>query len=309
MTVLLDRWKRRIAIDLESLLSERQLASLFVAPALLVMAVLIGWPIVYALFLSFQTLTVSSGEINYQFVGLSNYLRFLEDTRLQQTIVQTVTYTFFRVAGAVGLGLGLAMLLNQVFWGVGLLKRLFLIPWALSNVVNALVWGWIFNGNFGVVNAMLLMVGAIDQYHVWFAEPATAMLAIVFADVWKAVPFAALMLMASLQGLPRDLEDAAKVDGANAWNRFRYILIPWMRPVLLVLLVMETMWAFKAFDLIWVLTKGGPLDRTMVLNVYAYQQTFSFFNFGYGASVAYFITLLILGLTVLYFVALRGFEE
>jgi ABC-type sugar transport system permease subunit len=252
---------------------------------------------------------VSSGEINYQFVGLSNYLRFLEDTRLQQTIVQTVTYTFFRVAGAVGLGLGLAMLLNQVFWGVGLLKRLFLIPWALSNVVNALVWGWIFNGNFGVVNAMLLMVGAIDQYHVWFAEPATAMLAIVFADVWKAVPFAALMLMASLQGLPRDLEDAAKVDGANAWNRFRYILIPWMRPVLLVLLVMETMWAFKAFDLIWVLTKGGPLDRTMVLNVYAYQQTFSFFNFGYGASVAYFITLLILGLTVLYFVALRGFEE
>jgi ABC-type sugar transport system permease subunit len=309
MGLLLARWKRRRSPDLESLLSERQLALLFVAPALLVMTVLIGWPILYALFLSFQTLTVSGGEISYQFAGLSNYLRFLDDARLQQAVVQTGVYTFLRVAGAVGLGLGLAMLLNQVFWGVGLLKRLFLIPWALSNVVNALVWGWIFNGNFGVVNAMLLMVGAIDQYHVWFAEPATAMLAIVFADVWKAVPFAALMLMASLQGLPRDLEDAAKVDGANAWNRFRYILIPWMRPVLLVLLVMETMWAFKAFDLIWVLTKGGPLDRTMVLNVYAYQQTFAFFNFGYGASVAYFITLLILGLTVLYFVALRGFEE
>jgi ABC-type sugar transport system permease subunit len=309
MGLLLARWKRRRSPDLESLLSERQLAMLFVAPALLVMTVLIGWPILYALFLSFQTLTVSGGEISYQFAGLSNYLRFLDDARLQQAVVQTGVYTFLRVAGAVGLGLGLAMLLNQVFWGVGLLKRLFLIPWALSNVVNALVWGWIFNGNFGVVNAMLLMVGAIDQYHVWFAEPATAMLAIVFADVWKAVPFAALMLMASLQGLPRDLEDAAKVDGANAWNRFRYILIPWMRPVLLVLLVMETMWAFKAFDLIWVLTKGGPLDRTMVLNVYAYQQTFAFFNFGYGASVAYFITLLILGLTVLYFVALRGFEE
>lgn len=299
----------RRLLDIETFLKDRQLAVLFVAPALLVMALLIGWPIIYALFLSFQKLTATGGQMSYEFVGLANYLRFLEDTRLHQTLLQTLVYTALRVGGAMSIALGLALLLNQVFWGVGLLKRLFLIPWALSYVVNALVWGWIFHGSSGALNALLDMAGVIDRYHVWLAEPATAMLAIVFADIWKAVPFAALMMLAALQGVPRDLEDAAKVDGAAAWNRFRYIVLAWIRPVVLVLLVMETMWAFKAFDLIWVLTKGGPVDRTMVLNVYAYQQTFVFFNFGYGAAVAYLITLLILALTVLYFAALKGFED
>jgi multiple sugar transport system permease protein len=299
----------RSLLDIEAVLKDRQLGALFVAPSLLVMALLIGWPILYAFFLSFQNLTVAGGQVSYEFTGLSNYLRFLDDARLRQTIGQTLIYTTLRVGGTLLIGLSLAMLLHQVFWGVGLLKRLFLIPWALSYVVNALVWGWIFHGNFGALNAILLALGVIDQYHVWLAEPTTAMLAIVFADIWKAVPFAALMILAALQGVPRDLEDAAKVDGAGPWARFRFIILAWIRPVLLVLLVMETMWAFKAFDLIWVLTKGGPLDTTMVLNVYAYQQTFVFFNFGYGASVAYLITVLILGLTVLYFVALRGFED
>ena len=307
MTILPNRLRR--LLDVEAVLKDRQLAVLFVAPALLVMAALIGWPIIYALFLSFQKLTATGGQMTYEFVGLANYLRFLEDTRLHQTLVQTAFYTAVRVGGTMLVGLGLALLLNQVFWGVGLLKRLFLIPWALSYVVNALVWGWIFHGSSGALNAILVMAGVIDKYHVWLAEPASAMLAIVFADIWKAVPFAALMILAALQGVPRDLEDAAKVDGATAWGRFRYIVLAWIRPVMLVLLVMETMWAFKAFDLIWVLTKGGPVDRTMVLNVYAYQQTFAFFNFGYGASVAYLITLLILGLTVLYFITLRGFED
>ena len=296
-------------MDIEAVLKDRQLGALFVAPALVVMALLIGWPILYALFLSFQNLTVAGGEVSYEFAGLSNYLRFLEDARLHQTLAQTLVYTALRVGGTVFIGMGLAVLLNQVLPGVGLLKRLFLIPWALSYVVNALVWGWIYHGNFGALNAILLAIGAIDKYHVWLAEPTSAMIAIIFADIWKAVPFAALMILAALQGVPRDLEDAAKVDGANAWARFRFIVLAWIRPVLLVLVVMETMWAFKAFDLIWVLTKGGPLDRTMILNVYAYQQTFVFFNFGYGAAVAYLITVLILGLTVLYFVALRGFED
>lgn len=300
------RWLR--FWNLESHSRERHLALVLVAPALLVLLVLIGGSILYALFLSVHRLDVVGGTVRYTFLGLDQYRRFLEDARLHKTIVQTLIYSSLRVSGVMTISMALAALLNQHIAGIGVLKRLFLVPWALSYVVNALVWGWIYNGNFGVLNAILLRLGVIDRYHVWLGEPATALAAIVFADIWKSVPFAALVFLAGLQGVPRDLIDAAKVDGATAWGRYRHVTLPWLRPVLLVLLVVETMWALKAFDVIWVLTRGGPLDRTMVLNVYAYQQTFQFFNFGYGAAVAYLITFLILGLTMLYFSALRGFE-
>jgi ABC-type sugar transport system permease subunit len=300
-------WAR--ALDLESVSGEARLAVVFVTPMLVVLAALVGGAVLYALFLSFHKLDVVGGQVRHLFVGLANYARFLDDRRLHQTVAQTLLYGFFRVAGVMVVSMALAVLLNQPLGGAAVLKRLFLIPWALSYVVNALVWGWIYNGNFGVLNALGLRLGLIDQYHVWLGEPRTAMAAIIFADVWKSVPFAALVLLAALQGVPRDLLEAATVDGATAWGRFRFVTLPWLRPVVLVLLVVETMWALKAFDVIWVLTRGGPLDRTMVLNVYAYQQTFQFFNFGYGAAVAYLITVLILGLTAVYFAAVRGFED
>jgi multiple sugar transport system permease protein len=298
-----------LRMDVESISRERVLAILFVAPALLVLSVLIGGSILYALFLSFHKLVVVGGSVTYEYLGIANYARFFHDDRLRQTIVQTVVYTLLRVVGVLLISMSLATLLNQRLRGIAILKRLFLIPWALSYVINAIVWGWIYHGNYGVLNGLLLKLRLIDHYHVWLGEPVSAMAVIIFADVWKSVPFAALLLLAALQGVPRDLLDAARVDGASAWGCYRHVTIPWLRPVTLVLLVVETMWALKAFDLIWVLTKGGPLDRTMVLNVYAYQQTFQFFNFGYGSAVAYLITSLILSLTVLYFIALRGFES
>ncbi|MCL4458300.1 MAG: sugar ABC transporter permease [Chloroflexi bacterium] len=295
--------------SLESLLKERGLALLFLAPSLLVLLVLIGWSVGYALFLSFQNVIVVGGRVGYEFIGLRNYLAFLEDARLQQTLSQTFIYSVFRVTSIMLIAMVLALVLNRALFGIRIFKVLFLIPWALSYVVNALVWGWIYHGNFGVLNAILSNLRLIDRYHVWLAEPREAMAVIIFADVWKAVPFAALMLLAALQTVPRELEDAAMVDGAGGWACFRHITLPWLKPVILVLMVIETMWALKTFDLIWVLTKGGPLDATMVLNVYAYQQTFQFFNFGYGSAVAYLITMVILTLTWLYFIVLRGFEE
>jgi ABC-type sugar transport system permease subunit len=284
------------------------LGFLFLLPSVALLGVLVGGSVLYTLVVSFHRLVVTGGTIHYRFVGLANYLRFLDDPRLQQTLGQTLLYTVTRVAAVMAIGMALAVLLNQRLGGVGILKRVFLIPWALSYVVNAVVWGWIYNGSFGLLNALLLKLRLIGQYQTWLADPGTAMVAIIFADVWKSVPFPALMLLAALQGVPQEIHDAAIVDGAGSWRRFAHITLPWLKPVVLVLLVIETMWAFKAFDLIWVLTKGGPLDTTMVLNVYAYLQTFQFFNFGYGGAIAYLIALLILGLTALYVVSLRGFE-
>lgn len=287
----------------------QRLALFFIAPSLLVLLLLIGWPTIYSLFLSFQKVVIAGGKIGYEYVGLQNYLTLLEDVRFRQALGQTFLFTTLQVSGVVGISLVLALVLNQAVLGVGLFKRLFLLPWALPYVVNALMWGWIYHGNFGVLNAVLLKLGLIDHYHIWLAEPSEAMAVIIFASVWKAVPFAALVFLAALKTVPEELMDAAKVDGAGAGARFWHITLPWIRPVTLVLLVLQTMWSLKTFDLIWVLTEGGPMDKTMVLNVFAYQQSWQFFKFGYGAAASWLITVLILGLTVAYCKLLPSFED
>jgi len=295
--------------SLEMMLGERRLALAFVAPALIVIAVLVGGGMVYAFFLSLNEVTFVGGRPVYEWVGFQHYLDFLDDARLHQALRQTLIFTAARVIATIVLAMAIALTINEAIPGLRIVRSLFLVPWALSSVVNGLMWGWILNGNFGVANAILEGIGLIDRYRSWLGDPETALPAIIFADIWKAVPFASLMFLAALQHVPKDLHDAAKVDGAGPVNRFRNVTLPAMRPVLLVILIIETMWALKAFDLVWVLTQGGPLDSSLVLNVYAYQQTFQFFNFGYGASIAYFVAVLILGLVAVYVAALRGDRE
>ena len=299
---------RRPIWDLGSDVTGSRLAVILLLPSLLVLLVLVGGAMLGAGLLSVSDLVVAGGSVSLVFVGLRNFAAFLNDPRLHQTILQTLLFTSCRVSGVILIGIALAMLLNRSARGVGLLKRLFLLPWALSFVVNGLIWGWLFSGNFGLVNASLSALGLIAEYRSWLSDPQTAMGVIILGDVWKATPFVALMFLAGLQGLPRDIEDAAEVDGAGPMAKFRYITIPWLKPVLLVVLVLETTWSLKTFDIIWVLTQGGPLDTTMVLNVYAYQQTFQFMKFGYGASIGVLILALNLLLALAYFRTLRSFE-
>ena len=299
---------RRLGSALSNL-KERNLALLFIAPSVLLLAVLIGWSIFYSIWLSLNELVVVGGEVGYTFVGLDYYLKFLTDTRLHMAVIQTVLYCFCVVTGTISISMILALILNQSIGGVNLLKRFFLVPWALSYVVNALMWGWIYHGSYGVLNAVLLKLGLIKDYIIWLGDPVWAMAAIIFADIWKAVPFAALMLLAALKGVSKDLIDAAMMDGASAWARFWNVVLPRIRGVVVVLLVLQTTWALKAFDVIWVLTRGGPVDKTMVLNIFAYQQTFQFFNFGYGSAVGFLVLVLNVGLTILYLSIIRGFDD
>lgn len=302
-------WRPRSRLWNVDHLKDHQLALVFLAPSLSVLLLIVGWPIVFSFFLSLHKVAISRGELVYQFDKLGNYASLLRDARFQQALGQTVVYTALRVASVLGIGMTLAQILNRSGVGAAVFKRIFLLPWALPYVVNALMWGWVFNGAWGVFNAVLLKLGIISEYVVWLAHPRWAMLVIIFASVWKAVPFAALMLLAALKTVPSELEDAAKVDGAGAWARFRHIIIPWIKPVILVLLIIETMWALKTFDVIWVLTEGRPMDKTMVLNVLTYQLAFQFFRLGYASALAYIITGLILVLTVVYFRLLGGLEN
>lgn len=184
-------------------------------------------------------------------------------------------------------------------------KRIFLIPWALSNVVNSLMWQWMYSGDYGIFNEVLLRLGFIDEYQMWLVNVHTAMSAVLFADIWKSVPYVALLLLAAMQSIPRELHEASKVDGGGPITAFYHIILPHIKPVIMVLLVIETMWTLRVFDLIWLLTKGGPQDSTMTLNVFAYEQAFRNFDLGYGAAISYCITILTLIFTFFYMKTLK----
>lgn len=287
--------------------SDRLFGLILVIPAAAILLVLIAWPLIYSLVMSLSNVIIGQ-TINFKWVGLRNYLTILQDVKFRMAFTQTVFYSASQVSGVILIGLAIATLLNRGK-GVWVLKHVFLLPWALSPVINAVIWGWIFNGGYGVLNYILLKAGIISQYHVWLAEPQWALLGIVSATVWKGVPFVALMLLAAMQNVPRELIDAAKVDGANAWEIFRKITLPCIKPTLMVLLVIETMWSLKSFDLVWVLTQGGPVNKTMLLSIFSYQESFRFFKFGTGSASAFVITGLIFLLTLGYIKLLQGFGE
>lgn len=284
-----------------------RLGLVLVTPALLSLLLLVGWPMAHSALASLSKVTLTGG-MSFEWAGLSNYAKLVNDPILHQTLLQSSLFTLTSVSLVILIGLVFALLLNRK-QKLTTLKTFFLLPWALSPIVNAVIWSWIFHGVYGVFNYVMLRLHLIDTYRVWLADPTWALPALTFATIWKGVPFAALMLLAALQNIPESLLDAAKVDGANSWESLLHIRLPLIKPTLLVLLIIETMWSLKSFDLVWVLTQGGPINRTMLLSVYAYQQSFQFFNFGYGAALSYTITALVLLLTILYLRLLQGFED
>jgi len=279
---------------------DRKLAFLFLSPSLLLLGLLVVIPMGYAFYVSISKLEMAGGSFNYSFTGLSNYQRLFADPRFLPSLKLTAEFTVWRVIGAILLGLTVALVLNEASLAARILKRLFLIPWALSFVVNAIMWGWMYNASYGIINEILYELGLISQFRSWLGDPNTALHALTIAEIWKAIPFVALVILAGIQAIPTELYEAAKVDGANVIDRFLHITLPGIRPVILVSLVIQTMWSIMAFTTVWTLTQGGPTDSSMLLNVLAYQQSFMFLRLDYGAALAFVMTLLILALTVIY---------
>jgi len=198
------------------------------------------------------------------------------------------------------IGLGIALVLNRDFKYRGIVRALILIPWALPSVVVGITWQWIYNANYGVLNGLLLSLGFIDSYRSWLGNPSTALYMVVITKIWKEVPFVALILLAGLQTIPKNLYEAAKIDGSNLWQCFRDITLPLLRPSILVVLVLQTMWAIRVFDIIYVMTRGGPANKTMVITYYTFLRTFKFLDFGHGTALAYVVTMFIVLFTLLY---------
>ena len=228
--------------------------------------------------------------------GLAFLRRLWTDGRFRGALRATAVFTASSVLLEMLLGTALALLLDREFRGRGLVRAVALVPWALPTAVMALAWAWIFNDSFGVANDLLARFGLIRGPIAWLSEPASAMAALVAADVWKTTPFVALIVLAGLQGIPAELLEAARLDGLSVSQRFRRIVLPLLVPSLLVALLFRAVQAFGAFDLVYVMTGGGPGGSTETVSLYAFQSTFRSLDFAYGAAIAFSAFLLVLGL-------------
>ncbi|OGH59257.1 MAG: hypothetical protein A3G34_02960 [Candidatus Lindowbacteria bacterium RIFCSPLOWO2_12_FULL_62_27] len=217
--------------------------------------------------------------------GAASVPRMAGDEILAQSVRVTLAFSLMSVALELALGLVFALLLNAPFRGRGWARAIVILPWALPTAVMAMSWRWILNDTYGVFNDVLLRLGLIDAPVAWLGRPETAFASIVLADVWKTTPFVTLILLAGLQSIPKDLYEALRIDGAGAWSRFRLITLPMLRPAIALALTFRLIQALGVFDLVWVLTGGGPAGRTYTVSLYIYDNLFRYQDPGYGAVI------------------------
>lgn len=295
MTLRLNRMKRHLV------------PLILLTPALAAIIVVIAFPIGRAIWLTFQDYNVLRPERS-SFAGLANYLAVIRSETFWIALRNSLVW----VGGAVSLQLLFgflgALLLNQNFAGRYLVRGLLLIPWATPSVLVALMWMWMLDGNYGVINDILRSVGLIDRYVPWVAQPTTALPTLIVIDVWQGVPFFAVMILAALQAFPKELEDAAVVDGANPLQQLWFIKIPFILPTLLITTVLRIIWTANYMDLMFIITNGGPGFRTTTLPFYAYTTSYRRLDFGQGATIALVQALLLAVVIILYIRLLRRRE-
>jgi len=291
-------------------LTDGRRAYLLNAPALLVLLGLVAYPIGYSLWVSLHRQNLKRPRAT-KFIGLDNYLSLWHDPAFLTSLRTTGFFVLLVVAMTVLLAMALALVLNESFLGRGVLRSLALLPWAMPGVVNGLMWRTIFDAKTGALNGLLTGLGVIDSYQAWLSSPTGAFLLTAFAQVWNTLPFAVILLLAGLSTIPADLYDAARVDRAGTLQRFSQVTLPWLLHPLLIVLILETMNAFKAFDTIYVLTGGGPGNATNVIAVLNVRTALTYTDFGLGSAYAWVITLITLVISTGYVAALyrRGSFE
>ncbi len=277
----------------------------FTAPAVIVLLAVLAYPIVASLILSFLRVRFAGQGLSFEFYGLNNYADLVTKQLFREALLRSVYFTLAEVIAVIFLALIVALMLNHPLGRNAFFRVVLLVPWALSPVANAVLWKWIYNANYGILNQSLLALGLIDENIIWLGKPWLALNMILLADVWKAVPFIALLILAGLQNIPSYLYKAARLDGANTWQQFVHVTFPGLRTTLVISIVLQSIWALKVFDLIYVLTKGSPADSTVLLNYLSWRETFSNLDVGYGAAIANVLFVLMFILALVYIRALR----
>jgi len=284
---------------------ESRFALALLIPSVIVVFGIVVYPVIKTLITSFYAVD-SPFPKAWPGVGFDNYTKALSSAHFWSAVERTAYFTFVSTALELVFGIGIALLLYAPLRMRWLFRTIVVLPWALPTIVNGAMWRYMFNANYGVVNAALTQLGLLHAYKAWLSSPFQALNIVVLADVWKNTSLVAFFLLAGLTTIPRDLYEAARIDGVSAFQAFLRITLPLLRPAIVVVLVLRTIEAFKVFDIIYVMTGGGPANGTQSVTFYTYQRAFSDELFGYGSALAYLIVLFIFGLAAVYIRALRS---
>ncbi|HEX6440160.1 MAG TPA: sugar ABC transporter permease [Candidatus Binatia bacterium] len=285
--------------------SSHRLALLFIVPSLVFVCVFTLYPIVESFRLSFYRMILTLPWLGQKMVGWENYVDLWTDPVAWQALRTTIIFVAITVPSELLLGLGMALVMNEAFRGRGVLRAIVLVPWAIPTVVSSQMWRFIFNDRYGLFN-FVLFGGDTARYLAPLADPRFAMFAIMAAEIWKTAPFAALIILAGLQTISDEVYEAASIDGATAWQKFHHVTLPLLWPALLLALLFRTIDALRVFDLVFVMTQGGPADATNVLQFYGYKKTFAEGMIGYGSTIAVTVFMISLVLSLAYLRALKS---
>jgi trehalose/maltose transport system permease protein len=285
---------------------QTRLAWIMLAPALVVVALVALYPLGVTIFQSFTDKQFLALEPT-TWIGLENYRTLIHDTIFRDAIVTTVKFTVITVGFEFVLGMIIALVVNSNFKGRGVMRAVMLIPWAIPTVVSAQMWKWMYDDIFGVINDIGVRTHILNHSVAWISQPSTALASVCAVDIWKTTPFVALLLLAGLQVIPRDLYEAANVDGASQWKQFWHITLPLLRPAILVALIFRTLDALRVFDVFYVFF-GSRVD-TQTMAIYDQNTIVSVGNVGYGAAISVAIFLIIALFVVIYVTFIRVEEQ
>ncbi len=279
--------------------SERLLGVALLLPTVLLIGAVVLYPMISTMWLAFFDENLSRPNVEPQFVGLENFGRLVSDGEFWKVVLNSAVLTAGAVAGEVIIGMVIALSVNASYRGRGLFRTLNILPWVIPSFVTAFVWIWVLHPQFGPLNALLLWLRILPEPIAWLSDGVTAMMSLIAVYVWKGLPWTFLVLLAGLQTIPEHWYEAAKVDGASAWQMFRYITVPALRYIIVIVLVLRTIWTFNSFDMVYLLTGGGPARATLTLPMRVYTAGFREYDIGMSSAIAAVMVLLVVILSLL----------
>lgn len=272
---------------------------IFIFPVVLVLLILFGYPLIDCLKLSFQNYKLTAPNKIY-FNGLENFTKLFADGDIGLVIRNTLIYVVSCVAGQFLLGMSLALALKKKFRGRGIYQAIVFLPWAFSPFVVGLIFRWSFNGEYGVVNDLLMKLGVCQEKIAWLGTPGLSLLVVIIAMIWMGIPFFAIMNLAALQSIPADVYEAASMDGCGKIRGFFAITVPYIKPTIIMTLLLRTIWIFNSFDLVVVITSGGPASTSQTLPSYMYTKAFSAYDFGLASAMGILLMVILLIYSVVF---------
>jgi multiple sugar transport system permease protein len=293
--------KNSLRISKKSLSREKLTPYFFLLPAGLFLMAIMGYPIIFSVFMSFQKFTLATlVSKQSQFVGLLNYQTVLSNPAFLTALKHSLIFTFASISVQFTIGLGLAILFSKSFPMSNLMRGLLLAGWQIPSVVVGTIFLWLFNIDYGLVNFVLTSLNLIKEPIGWVTQANTALITVIIVNIWLGIPFNTILLSAGIASLPEDVFEAATVDGASGWQKIIHLTIPILRSTILAVLMLGFIYTLRVFDVIWIMTKGGPADATEVLPTFAYRLSFISFNFGQSAAVSVIILGILLVAAVIY---------